>query len=209
MRFENLKPGPLRTVLCGIALMLACGCAAPSAQPLTKELAGDDPDSQIAFWHTLPSRKAVSNDEAFHALLLFVENQEPAPDYDSRVRQLKERKMLDAAFNEKAEDAVRRGTVAVALVRALSIKGGLTMRIFGPHPRYAERELEYAGVFPPSSPQQIFSGAEFLGIIGRAEDYQRVSVDGTTVLTPEKAEQSLESTPPADLGTEQAPTTQQ
>jgi hypothetical protein len=84
----------------------------------------------------------------------------------------------------------------------LSIKGGLTMRVFGPHPRYAERELEYAGLFPPSSPQQVFSGAEFLGIIGRAEDYQRVSGDGTTVLTPENAEQSLESTPPADLGKE-------
>ena len=55
----------------------------------------------------------------------------------------------------------------------------------------------------------LFSGAEFLGIIGRAEDYQRVSVDGTTVLTPENAEQSLESTPPADLGKEEAPATQQ
>ena len=101
----------------------------------------------------------MSNDEAFHALLLFVENQQPAADYDSVLRWLKERKMLDADFNEKGRRcrAAGRRSQSHWSVR-LSIKGGLTMRIFGPHPRYAERELEYAGVYPPSSPQQIFSG---------------------------------------------------
>ena len=48
------------------------------------------------------------------------------------------------------------------------------MRMFGPSPRYATRELRYIGLFPQSSPQQTFSGPELLGIIGRAEDYQRL-----------------------------------
>jgi len=61
----------------------------------------------------------------------------------------------------------------MGLVRALSIKGGLTMRVLGPTPRYAVRELQGQGLLPPSSPQQFLSGAELLGIIGRAEDYQR------------------------------------
>jgi hypothetical protein len=65
----------------------------------------------------------------------------------------------------------------MALARALDVKGGLTMQLFGASPRYATRELQHAGLFPPSSPQQTFSGAEFLGIIGRAEDYQRASID--------------------------------
>lgn len=82
--------------------------------------------------------------------------------------------MLPADFAGAPEAALRRGTLAVALARALDIRGGLTMRLFGTSPRYATRELQYAGVYPPSSPQQTFSGAEFLGIIGRAEDYQRV-----------------------------------
>ena len=47
------------------------------------------------------------------------------------------------------------------------------MRLFGPSPRYAVRELQYMNLFPQSSPQQTFSGQELLGIIGRAEDYQR------------------------------------
>ena len=86
--------------------------------------------------------------------------------------------MLPGGFDAPADAPVRRGTLAVALARALGIQGGLTMRVFGIQPRYAVRELQYAGVYPPSSPQQTFSGAEFLGIIGRAEDYQRVREQG-------------------------------
>jgi hypothetical protein len=32
--------------------------------------------------------------------------------------------------------------------------------------------MVYLNLFPPSSPEQTFSGSEFVGIIGRAEDYQ-------------------------------------
>jgi hypothetical protein len=46
-------------------------------------------------------------------------------------------------------------------------------RLTHDNPRYATRELMYLDLYPPSSPQQTFSGTEFLGIIGRIEDYQR------------------------------------
>jgi hypothetical protein len=159
-------------------LLGGAGCQSPKlAQPLAPELAGNDPEAQLEFWHMLPQRKAVSNDEAFHALLLFVDGQDAATDYDSRVQLLTQRKMLPSGFNESAGQTLRRGTLAVALTQALSIQGGLTMRVFGASPRYAVRELQYRGVYPPSSPQQTFSGAEFLGIIGRAEDLQRTQTD--------------------------------
>jgi hypothetical protein len=47
------------------------------------------------------------------------------------------------------------------------------MRLLGPTPRYATRELVYLNLFPPSSPHQLFSGNDIVSIIGRAEDYQR------------------------------------
>ena len=154
---------------------LAAGCgAAPVAAPLSAELAKDDPDAQMEFWHTLPERRVASNDEAFHALLLFVDGSDAAPDYEGRVRTLKDRKMLPADFNGAQAAAVKRGTIAVVIARALEIKGGLSMRLFGPTSRYAVRELQYMNLFPQSSPQQTFSGQELLGIIGRAEDYQRM-----------------------------------
>ena len=47
------------------------------------------------------------------------------------------------------------------------------MRLTGATPRYAVRELEFMTLFPPSAPNQALSGNEFVGIIGRIEDYQR------------------------------------
>jgi hypothetical protein len=47
------------------------------------------------------------------------------------------------------------------------------MRLVGPTPRYATRELYFLGIYPPGSQFQTFTGAEYLGIIGRAEDHLR------------------------------------
>lgn len=156
-----------------MTLMLA-GCqTARVANPLTTELAGNDPQQQLDFWHTLATRPVTSNDEAFHGLLLFVDGKDNSPDYAGRVATLKQRKMLPAKFDEPPEAGVRRGVLAVAIMRILNQRGGLTTSLFGPTPRYATRELMFLNVYPPSTPNQVFSGTEFVGIIGRVEDYQR------------------------------------
>jgi len=152
---------------------LAGGChTAKVAQPLTGKLGGNDPDSQLEFWHTLATRPVTSNDEAFHGLLLYADGQDPAKDYAGRVQTLKSRKMLPANFDRPADQAVERGPLAVAICRALDIKGGVMLHLTGAQ-RYAVRELQYLDLYPPSAPNQTFSGSEYLGIIGRMEDYQR------------------------------------
>ena len=143
------------------------------ANPLTASLAGNDPETQLNFWHTLASRPVTSNDEAFHGLLLYADGEDKAASYEDRVQQLKQRKMLPKGFNAPADVAVSRGDLAVAVCRILEIKGGVMLRLTGAHPRYAVKELEFLEVYPSSSPHQTFSGNEFLGIIGRVEDYQR------------------------------------
>jgi hypothetical protein len=156
-------------------LMLAClgGCgSARVAHPLPDKLYANDADSQLEFWHSLASRKLASNNEAFHGMLLYFDGQDPAKSYDERVKALKGRKLLSARFNRPADEAVTRGTMSVPIVKALQIKGGLVMHLTGPNPRYATRELQYEGLYPPSSPNQIFSGTEFVGIIGKLDDYQ-------------------------------------
>ena len=177
-KFRGLRLLPIMRGLQLAAALFAgvvgSGCrTSTAAQPLAPEMAGSEPEAQMEFWHALPQRRVASNDEAFHALLLFIDGADPARDYDARVAAMRERKMLPPAFNGTAGQAVKRGTLAVALARALEVKGGLTMRLFGPTPRYAVRELQYVGLFPQSSPQQTFSGPELLGIIARAEDLQR------------------------------------
>jgi hypothetical protein len=153
---------------------MSLGChQAHVQQPLSKDLLTNDPDAQINFWHTLTDQPVCSNDAAFHGLLLYFDNKDDCADYPARVALLKSRGMLSEGFDQPADVGVQRGTLAHALCRALQIKGGVTMHILGPADRYALRELQFMGLFPPGSPQQTFSGTEYVGIIGKIEDYQR------------------------------------
>jgi hypothetical protein len=155
-------------------VLILSSCQSPRVpNPLTTTSGGNAPDQQLAFWHDLSRRPITCNDEAFHGLLLFLYQDDPAPDYAARVKLMHERKLLPAKFDRPADEAVDRGTLAVAITRSLSIKGGWALHTFGDSPRYAVRELEYLGLFPPSSPSQTFSGEDFVAIIGRLEDYQR------------------------------------
>ena len=157
-----------------LGALLLTGCqSARVANPLTEQLAGNEPDQQLDFWHTLATRNVTSNDEAFHGLLLFLDSEDPATTYEERVRILKERRMIPQNFDAPADAAVNRGDLAVAVCKILEIRGGLLNRITKTDPRYATRELVFMDVYPPSSPQQTFSGNEYLGIIGRVEDFQR------------------------------------
>jgi len=169
--FPSVAPSLRRFVA---MLLLCAGChQAHVQQPLSRELLASDPDSQINFWHTIADEPICSNDAAFHGLLLYFDNTDECADYAARVQLLKSRRMLPEGFNQPPDAAVQRGTLAYALCRALQIKGGVTMRVLGNSDRYATRELQFMGLFPPGSQQQTFSGTEYVGIIGKIEDYQR------------------------------------
>ena len=157
----------------GLILAVLPGCqTARVAEPLTAKLSGNDADSQLEFWHTLADRRVTSNDEAFHGLLLYLDSKDDANDYAARVATLKARRMLPPDFNAPPNEGVQRGPLGMAIIEAMHLKGGWVMHVFGNSPRYAVSELEYEGVYPRSSANQTFSGAEFLGIIGKMEDFQ-------------------------------------
>lgn len=135
----------------------------------------DGVEDKTAFWHELGQQPVATNDDAFHALILYLYDDDPAADYSERVRLLQERRLLRAGFDEPADAPLQRGTLATALVGPLGIRGGLTMQVLGPNPRYATRAMEYRGLYPAGSPNQAFSGAELVGVMGRVEDFQRVT----------------------------------
>lgn len=141
---------------------------------LTQKHAGAEPETQVEFWHQLQEAPVVGHDDAFHAVLLWATGTDTAKDYDQRIQALINRGSLPGTFNRPANEAITRGTLAVILANELKIEGGVLMQLIG-GPRYATRELQAQGVYPASSPQQIFSGSQFVSVIGRAEDYQRMS----------------------------------
>jgi hypothetical protein len=166
---------------CIAAASVLTGCAPATVdKPLAPTLGGVEPDKQMEFWHQLAEQPVTSNDDAFHAVLIFVDGQDASADYEARVSALKQKNMLPASFNQPANQAVDRGTLSVALARALKIRGGVVMSIFGPSPRYATKELEFAAIYPSSSPNQTFSGSEFLAVMSRAEEYQQTRDTGAT-----------------------------
>src|SRR5436305_14979439 len=120
---------------CGVSMvvlvtLLLAGCHAPLVEkPLTTTLPDDPVAAQLEFWHGLEDRPITCNDEAFHGLLMLLDRKDDAADYATRVNRLKSRHLLAANFDRPADEAVQRGTVATALVRALKIPGGVMMAI--------------------------------------------------------------------------------
>ncbi|MDB5295213.1 MAG: hypothetical protein JWO31_1196, partial [Phycisphaerales bacterium] len=160
-----------------VAAVGGCGSATVE-RPLAATLGGADPVQQMEFWHRLADEPVTSNDDAFHALLLFEGGEDAAGDYAGRVKALKDKGLLGNGFAQPANQGVDRGALSVALAKALKIRGGLVMSVFGPSPRYATKELEFAEVYPASSPNQTFSGSEFLAVMSRAEEYQKAQQPG-------------------------------
>jgi hypothetical protein len=168
---------------CFLLFVIAGGCApAMVKEPLTPIFykIADPLSAELEFWNGLTTVPVICNDDAFHGLLLFLDEKDPNPDYAARLSVLKSRKLIPSHFDRPANEAVQRGTVAYALLQSLHIHGGWVLTVFGPSPRYAMRELMDMNLFPRSSTGQTFSGSEFVGVIGRAEDYH----DGESAFIP-------------------------
>ncbi len=164
----------LTTSLTLLLAIMLCGCTTLTVEePLTVKHGGGDPDSQMEFWHALYESKLTSYDEAFHGLLMFMDGADDAAGYEARVASLKSRNLLPATFDRPSNEAAARGDLAVIVMNMLKVKRGVTATLFPHSGRYAMRELQYAGLFPPGSPWQSFTGGQFVSIIGRLEDYTR------------------------------------
>lgn len=158
-------------IMLGLAVGLG-GCQRTTSQsPLQTQYANEDITGNLDFWHGLSDRKIVTNNEMAHALIEFASETDPNETYEQRIAWLKEKKYLDRSFKAAANASAQRGTIAQIICRICRIKGGLTMRIIGAHPRYALNELVDLDLIKTSSAQQGISGIEFVGLIGRAELY--------------------------------------
>ena len=172
---QKIERKTLTWLLLPMLVLVLSGCQPVTVEePLTGELAGGDGQSQMEFWHALAGRHVVSNDEGFHALLLFFDDEDVCENYEQRVEVLKERGALPGSFDQAGAEALDYGDLAVVLTKELKIKGGVTLGLFPYNARYASRELRYLGIYPPSTANQIISGGDFVAMIGVVEDYQRL-----------------------------------
>jgi len=155
-----------------VALAGLTGCdTTKRASPLVTDYDEQNAEAELDFWHGLADQPVTTNNDAFHGLIEFDQGVDPNRTYEDRVAWLSEHGYLDPGFAGEADEAVKRGTVAQILARMLDIDGGLTMRLVGAHPRYATRELVYLQIMRRGSAQQGLSGIQFVGLVGRAHDF--------------------------------------
>src|SRR5262245_50150351 len=155
-----------------VTLGMVGGCGRTMvASTLATGYSPADMSSDMRFWHSLPERPAVANDEALHGLIMLDAGEDRMGDYASRVAWAKDKRWVNVDWNEPPERAVQRGGGARAVCQICDSKGGVMMHLLGPTQRYALRELVDLNIMADSSEQQTISGREFLGVITRAQDY--------------------------------------
>lgn len=161
-----------KAILLAALVILGAGCARTIIQN-TEETDYDPNDltAELDFWHDLPGRSAVSNNEGFHGIILFFDGEDATRSYDARLQLLKDKGWLGESFDEPANMAMQRGTLSAALCKAMDIKGGVMMRLTHGSPRYAYKELVFLGIMPDGSDQMVVDGLDYVGVVSRVQDY--------------------------------------
>lgn len=130
-------------------------------------------DQELDFLAAVEKMPAVTNNDAFHALLMLQDGQDPSADFAERRAEGLRRRWIRNWDATSANEAAKVGWMASAGCRVMQVEGGLTMRLFdpmvGPLPRYATRELVYMEVLPLRTENQILTGAEFVDYLNRLD----------------------------------------
>ena len=154
-------------------LLLASAGMVSCARTVLESSAVDDwpgDEAELDYLEALETQRVVTNHDAFHGLLLLADRADPHETYEQRLADAKELGWLAHDATPEANESAAIGMMAVAACEILEIKGGLTMRLFGPSPRYCTRELIFLDILPLRSEHQSLSGLEFIDLLGRIED---------------------------------------
>jgi hypothetical protein len=161
-----------------IAAALACvalGCAACERSRVEDSAIDRFPASkdELDFLEALDKQVVVTNDDALHGLLMFADGTDLSTSFEGRVEVAKRKEWIPSSWDRPADESAQVGWMSVAACRVLNIKGGLTMRLTGPTPRYATKELVFMEVLPLRTENQSLSGKEFVDFLNRLNRFQR------------------------------------
>ena len=94
-------------------------------------------------------------------------------DLNSQIAFLKENRFLPKKIAQdfKPTEPLRKGLAAYIFYKALGLKGGIIIRVFGSTQRYALKELAYQGIMPSGNVNDIVSGDELISTLTRAANY--------------------------------------
>lgn len=157
----------MRTVVLVLAGLLLTGWAVAAEAP---EAAGSD----AQFFSELGYKDVATVADAARALAIFVsQGAESGADFAAAREYLRGQGVSDGWLDgAQADNPLQKGHLASLVCRALGIKGGLWMCLFGPQPRLALRECVYLELMVRGAEYQHVTGGELVGVIDRADRFR-------------------------------------
>ncbi len=170
-----------RELLVSLGVLVLAGCAPPGVRGVR---AFDDlpaaeaevvSDAQYLF--ELSNKKYCSTDDAYRGMLYLIDGNDTSKDFQERTARLVMHGVANKGWTHNPNATATKGKVAYMLVRALEIRGGVMYNITNGSPRYALRELIHKRIIVGGTESSKLSGAEYVGILGRADDRRRPELE--------------------------------
>jgi len=158
----------IATLLLALLSVVAAGCQ-HYLMPSSAVDAYPKADQELDFLAEVEKMNAITNNDAVHAFLLLQDGADAQPDYASRRAEAIRRGWMDRGASTIANEAAHVGWMATAGCMVMQIKGGVSMHLFGPVPRYAVRELIFMEILPLRTENQVLSGSEFVDYLNRLD----------------------------------------
>jgi len=131
------------------------------------------PEADTEYFKELLSRRVTCLSDACRVLTILLGAGEEHKDLESQISFLKEKGIFPKKIREGFDPdmPLRKGTAACMFVKALDIKGGVFLRLFGINERYAMKELIYEGIMYPGAADDIIVGKELILMLDGSADY--------------------------------------
>jgi hypothetical protein len=163
-----MRSNTLCLLTCLLLATLATGCARTVAESSVVDQTSALQD-EFEFWDGVEGAHAVTNNDALHGLFLVADGADPHATYDERVAAAKSRRWIPKSWSSPPNESAPVGLMAMAACDIMKVRGGVTMMIIGPTPRYCARELVALGFIPQRTQNQSLSGLEYVDLIRRVE----------------------------------------
>ena len=161
--------------MCVTSVLLMCCCIGCERARIKDSAVDQFPRSaqELDFLDALEKQMVVTNDDALHGLIVFADGTDLSSTYEGRIAVARQKQWVGSGWNPPADESAQIGWMSVAACRIVGIKGGLTMRLLGPIPRYATKDLVFMDVIPLRTETQSLSGREFVDFINRLARVQK------------------------------------
>ena len=132
-------------------------------------------DDSLDFWDALESQAVTTNEDALHGLILLTNTDQELGTWDEQVQYAYDRGWIaEGTDPPPPQESAQMGFIAVCVCDVLNVRGGLSMQLLGPTPRYCTRELVHMGLLPGITEHEALTGAEFTALLASVEQRQRV-----------------------------------